>query len=56
MSYLFAIFMAALAIGGMNNRADWHYWMSAWAICALFTLSGNISVLISNIRKEKKDE
>ena len=54
MSYILAIFMAVLAIAGMFQHAAWRYFMSAWAICALFTISGNISVLVNKL-KEAKD-
>lgn len=54
MSVLLVIFMGVLAIAGMVNNADWRYWMSAWAICALFLIASNISNLVNELKEIKR--
>lgn len=47
MSLLLSFMMGIIALGGMLSNADWKYWMSAWALCAFFSLCYHISRFVS---------
>lgn len=53
MSYILAVFMAVLAMAGMWNHSDWRYWMSAWAVCALFIFVGHIGRFVHLLERER---
>ena len=42
MSYILALFTAALAISGMWQHSDWRYWATMWFLCACFIFCGHI--------------